>query len=121
MRRAWIATALLAGSWLMGLSYYELACLPAWIVLIAAGISLMAGLSTDNGQRTTDAAGTLQAVAALLMLPVVWFAPWPYRRRAAGDRRGPAARTMCQVAGGAPDFEGDSPIFAGAKMGTVPD
>jgi hypothetical protein len=84
MKRAWIATAALAGSWLLGLSYYELACPLAWLVLLAAGTLLMAGLSADNGQRTTDEpppAGQrlLQAAAVVLMLPVVWFAPWPYR------------------------------------------
>ena len=102
MKRAWIATTLLAGSWLLGLSYYELACLPAWIVLVVAGTLLMAGLSGSvpagdkpptrrpadpPTRRPADPLrgcpgvprGVLQAVAIVLMLPVVWFAPWPYR------------------------------------------
>ncbi|MGD0901119.1 MAG: hypothetical protein ABR915_25085, partial [Thermoguttaceae bacterium] len=42
MMRAWIATALLAGSWLLGLSYYDLASPWAWFLLVVAGTLLMA-------------------------------------------------------------------------------
>jgi hypothetical protein len=82
MRRAWIATALLAGSWLLGLSYYELACLPAWIVLVAAGTLLMAGLSSpapSGNEPRTASPPLIDAAAIVLMVPAVWFAPWPYR------------------------------------------
>ena len=64
MRRAWIATALLAGSWLVGLSYYEPACLPAWIVLVAAGTVLMAGLSRPGlAVESEPGAGSVFTVA----------------------------------------------------------
>jgi hypothetical protein len=86
MMRAWIATALLAGSWLLGLSYYDLANPLAWTLLVAAGTLLMAG-----GIVPSRAAGCAwsprewgcpprQCLAVVvLMLPVAWFAPWPYR------------------------------------------
>jgi len=73
MKRAWIALALLSASWLFGLSYYHQANWLAWAVLVTVGTLLLIGIDPPRASR-----GELTAVA-LLMIPALWLAPWPYR------------------------------------------
>jgi len=72
MIRFWIGTALLAGSWLLGLSYFYPANPYAWLAAVAASVVLL-------GNTKPLAASQLKAVAIVLFLPAVWFASWPYR------------------------------------------
>ncbi|MFW6108266.1 MAG: hypothetical protein ACOC8D_00485 [bacterium] len=92
MIRAWLAIALLAVSWLIGLSYYHQAtwlgraergllgmgdvpgaAFVGWPVVVAAAVLLLVG----SVRRT--AGRTVSVVAAVLILPAVWLAPWPYK------------------------------------------
>jgi len=73
MRRAWFGLALLSASWLFGLSYYHQANGWAWVALVAAGTLLMTGIDIARPARRD------LALAAVLMVPAIWLAPWPYR------------------------------------------
>ena len=73
MIRFWIGTALLAGSWLLGLDYFYPANQYAWLAAIAAGVALL-----GNANKPL-AASHLRIAAIVLFLPAVWFASWPYR------------------------------------------
>jgi hypothetical protein len=69
----WLGVALLAGSWLPGLGYYQPASSAVWMMLLLAGTLLLCG-------APVRAPGRLQtAVAILLMLPMLGLAPWPYK------------------------------------------
>lgn len=78
--RSWIGIALLAGSWLFGLSYFYPANLWAWFAAVAAAVVLLgetngvAGAAAEKQGRWSF--GT---IALVLLLPVVWYAAWPYR------------------------------------------
>ena len=73
MKRYWIGLALLSASWLFGLSYYHNAQWLAWSIIVLAGTALLIGA---NIRRPT----TLESmIAALLLLPAIDLAPWPYR------------------------------------------
>jgi len=73
LKRTWIGLALLSASWLFGLSYYHDANWWAWAILVAAGT----GLLTAVHIRTPTATQSL--TAALMLLPPIVLAPWPYR------------------------------------------
>lgn len=73
MMRSWLAVALLAGSWLLGLSFYTTASIPAWIGAALVGAGLMAGVPIDLPARRP-----MLASLALVALPA-WLMPWPYR------------------------------------------
>jgi hypothetical protein len=73
LKRSWIALALLSASWLFGLSYYHDAAWPIWIVLVAAGTGLLIGV------RISKPAVFETIAAALMSLPAIYMAPWPYR------------------------------------------
>jgi hypothetical protein len=73
LKRAWIGLALLSSSWLFGLSYYHGAQWLAWALLILAGVALLIGVDI---RRPIAAEST---AAAVLLLPAVFLAPWPYR------------------------------------------
>ena len=93
--RFWIAAALLAGSWLLGLNYFYPINPWAWSAVVAAAVLLLgktngalgatAGLSSSaentvgQANRGTRAAWPIEAFALVLLLPAAWFAPWPYR------------------------------------------
>jgi len=71
--RIWIGTALLAGSWLLGQSYYLPAQPVACGLVVAIGVLLLGGSTVKlPGRRPT-------AVAAVLLVPMVVVAPWPWR------------------------------------------
>ncbi len=73
MIRIWTALALLAGSWLLGLHYYQPADWPAWAITTLLGVLLLADSPIPLPTRR-------QAAAALILVaPVVWFMPWPFR------------------------------------------
>lgn len=73
MIRTWIALALLAGSWLLGLHYYQPAAWTAWAVVTLLGALLLVDTPLALPTRW-------QAVAAMVLAtPAVWFMPWPYR------------------------------------------
>ncbi|MHC4178685.1 MAG: hypothetical protein ACYSWU_14335, partial [Planctomycetota bacterium] len=69
----WTGVALLAVSWLLGMTYYCPANRLAWVVLVVAGAVLLGG-SIKRGPRRREA-----WIALVLLLPAVWFAPWPLR------------------------------------------
>jgi hypothetical protein len=73
MTRAWIATALLAGSWLLGLGYYQPANLFAWACLVAVAAGLLSGFPVQVPNRITALTALLLSVPAALLLPL------PYR------------------------------------------
>ena len=73
MKRTWISLALFSESWLFGLSYYHNAQYIIWALLIAAGIAILLGV--EIRKPTSFEAG----LAAILLLPVIKMAPWPYR------------------------------------------
>ncbi|MBM4033765.1 MAG: hypothetical protein FJ291_18560 [Planctomycetes bacterium] len=107
MTRHWLGVALLATSWLLGLSYYHQANWLAWAITLVVGTGLFvvraSARDVGNGLKAalqTPGAGlkaALQtpgaglkaalrtparrtaAVALALLLPAVWLAPWPYR------------------------------------------
>ena len=79
MMRAWIGVALLAGSWLLGLSYFELANPPAWVFVATAGVLLLAASAGSEDRREAFPTATQALASIVLLLPVAWFAPWPYR------------------------------------------
>lgn len=72
MMRFWIGTALLAGSWLLGLDYFYPANPCAWLAAVAAAVLLL-------GRDKPLAPSHRNAVAIALLLPAVWFASFPYR------------------------------------------
>ncbi|HUT95117.1 MAG TPA: hypothetical protein VMY37_37025 [Thermoguttaceae bacterium] len=73
MMRAWIGLALLSGSWLLGLSYYQPANWPAWGVVVVLGTVLLASRPERLPARRD------MGVALAMLLPAVWLMPWPYR------------------------------------------
>lgn len=73
MMRAWIGLALLSGSWLLGLSYYQPANWPAWGVVVVLGTVLLASRPARPPARRE------MGVALAMLLPAVWLMPWPYR------------------------------------------
>jgi hypothetical protein len=73
VKRAWIALALLSGSWLFGLSYDLDANWVAWAVLVTAGVALLTGVTIPKPSRAA------LLVSAAMTIPAIWLAPWPYR------------------------------------------
>ena len=79
MIRLWIGTALLAGSWLLGLGYFYPANPWAWLATVLAAIVLLSdtdSVAISLGERRS---WRLDAASLALLLPAVWFAPWPDR------------------------------------------
>ena len=77
MIRGWLGLALLTASWLLGLHYYQPASWLAWAVAVLLGTILLAGAPAGlpaglPGRRRSG-------LALVLLLPAVWFMPWPYR------------------------------------------
>ncbi len=70
MMRAWIATALLAGSWLVGLGYFESANPFAWSCLIVAAAVLLGAVPIRVPDRPTSIAAILLSLLAVLLLPM---------------------------------------------------
>jgi hypothetical protein len=100
MIQAWIGVALLAGSWLLGLDYFYPASSWAWLATVAAAVVLLiraaghsrpaAGALAAALESSADDVGcgisdvlsgcrSSQTIALILLLPVVWYASWPYR------------------------------------------
>ena len=78
--RPWIGIALLGISWLLGLDYYETANPWAQAAVLVLGTWMLAAGERANPFRATREAYPELTVAILLMLlPVVWWTPWPYR------------------------------------------
>ena len=71
--RIWIGTALLAGSWLLGQSYYLPAQPLAWVLVVAIGVLLLGGSTARLPDRRE------MAVALVLSVPMIVVAPWPWR------------------------------------------
>ena len=70
---AWIAAALLAVSWLLGLGYYQPPNWVAYALVVALGSILLAARPVRLPENRQI------AVALLMLIPAVWFMPWPYR------------------------------------------
>jgi hypothetical protein len=79
MRRAWLAIALLSGSWLLGISYFQDSDFwskLAWFHAIAAAIVLLYGVAP----AAADSLLPIEAAAIFAMaLPACWIAPGVYR------------------------------------------
>ena len=73
MKRTWISLALFSASWLFGLSYYNDAQWLIWSIFIAVGTGLLIGVQL----RKPTAYEVV--IAAIMLLPVIKLAPWPYR------------------------------------------
>jgi len=73
MMLSWIGLALLSASWLLGPGYYHPPHWPAWTVIVLLGTVLLASRPVRLPDRRQ------LAVAAAMLLPAVWFMPWPYR------------------------------------------
>jgi hypothetical protein len=73
LKRIWISLALFSVSWLFGLNYYHEAQWFIWAILIAAGTGLLIGI--EIRKPTAFEA----SIAAIMLLPVIKIAPWPYR------------------------------------------
>jgi hypothetical protein len=73
MTRAWLGTALLAGSWLFGLDYFQPGNRVAWLCAVAGAVALLSNLPVYWPERW------LMQVAVVLSLPAVWLLPWPYK------------------------------------------
>ena len=71
--RMWIATALLAGSWLFGQTYYEPAAFLPWTASILLGTLLLWGTTGKALSRSQS------TVAAGLLLISIWFFPIPVK------------------------------------------
>jgi hypothetical protein len=71
MIRAWIAVALLAGSWMFGLDYFCPANPWIWAALVIGGAVLLGGFfkQLPTGRET--------AIALCLLIPALNFVPWP--------------------------------------------
>ena len=65
--------ALFSASWLFGLSYYHDANWWAWAMLIVAGSVLLTGVQIRRATKFESVVG------AVMLLPVIYLAPWPYR------------------------------------------
>ncbi len=78
MFRFWIGTALLAGSWLLGLNYFYPVNLWAWAAALVAGVVLL-GNTANVALPLGGKPRSLEVAALILLLPAVWFAAWPYR------------------------------------------
>ena len=78
--RPWIGIALLGVSWLLGLDYYETASPWAQAVVLVLGAWMLAAGERANPFRATrEAYPELTVAILLLLLPVAWWTPWPYR------------------------------------------
>lgn len=73
MKRAWLATALLAGWWLFGLGCFYPAGLPACVLVLVLGIVLLKDFPLPLPDPVQCAVGWG------LLVPVVWWVPWPWR------------------------------------------
>jgi len=78
--RPWIGIALLGISWLLGLDYYEIATPWAQAAVLILGAWMLAAAERTSPFRATREDSPELAVAILLLLlPVAWWTPWPYR------------------------------------------
>jgi hypothetical protein len=71
--RAWIGLALLSASWLWGLGYYQPGNWLIWTAMVVLGTLLWAekpAAIPENRQGR---------VVMAMLLPAIWFMPWPYR------------------------------------------
>jgi len=73
MMRVWMGVALLAVSWLLGSDYYYPANNIAWLAVLATGTALLSGSIRRMPPRREI------GIALVLLVPAVWFAPWPLR------------------------------------------
>ncbi len=73
MIRAWIAVALLAGSWMFGLDYFYPANPWIWAALVIGGAALL------GGSFKQLPGGRESAIALVLLIPALIFVPWPLK------------------------------------------
>jgi hypothetical protein len=87
----WMGTALLAGSWLLGVNYFSPVSPWAWLAAVAAAVVLFsraghrfacpAACPKAEGDVGGESSRSWIALSLtiVLLLPAIWFAPWPYR------------------------------------------
>ena len=111
MIRLWIGTALLAGSWLLGLNYFYPANPWAWLAVVAAAVVLLGPTVADEA-----ACGFVTHSSRLvLLLPAVWFAAWPYRAAPLLIVLGLACN-CCRSASAGPTGWAAGPLTAGVVL-----
>ena len=71
--RAWLAIAVLAGSWLLGLGYFQPASPFSWLCLVAVGVVLLSELPLRLPERR------LAIATVPLVVPAFFLAPLPYK------------------------------------------
>ncbi|NLE39175.1 MAG: hypothetical protein GX621_14220 [Pirellulaceae bacterium] len=69
--RAWLAVGLFSASWLPGLGYYAPASVILWALLVLVGVVLLFGQGPALPSRRVG------AMSLVLLLPAIWFIPWP--------------------------------------------
>ncbi len=72
MIRILIGVSLLAASWLVGLGYYHEPDTLSWLLLVALGTIALGALIPSIPPIEG-------CIAAALLLPAAWVAPWPYK------------------------------------------
>lgn len=73
MIRAWIAVALLAGSWMFGLDYFHPTNPSIWKALIACSVLLLGGSTNSLSTRRES------AISLALLIPAFFLVPWPFK------------------------------------------
>ncbi len=71
--RAWFAIAVLAGSWLLGLGYFQPASPFSWLCLVAVGVVLLSEIPLRLPERG------LAIATVPLVVPSMFLAPLPYK------------------------------------------
>ena len=71
--RAWTATALLAGSWLLGMDYFQGANYLAWVGFVLAAVALLTDVPVRLPRRSR------MVLVLVLLLPAVGAVPWPLK------------------------------------------
>lgn len=71
--RTYVAVALLASSWLFGMGYFQPENLLVWLVLVISGAALL------SDEPIALPAWDGRAIAAVALLPAVWWFGWPHR------------------------------------------
>ena len=71
--RGWCAIAILSGSWLLGLGYFQPASPLGWLFLVAAGAVLLSEIPLRLPERRAATS------AILMVVPAGFIVPFPYK------------------------------------------
>jgi len=68
-----MGVAILSASWMLGLNYYHVANWTLWLIAVVLATGLMIGIRIPTPRRY------IALAAAVVFLPMIAVAPWPYR------------------------------------------